>query len=183
MSKAVFQSEKAYLNVHHENLFHVGVVHTLYKPTDDGKGNLWIGSQEEWEYLQSLPAPNMVNRSYCFMEGDKHNQLTLTTDVEIEAMRVYAKTTDNAIVELDEDGNFPADPEGTPFISMEPHKVLYSGAFGGALNKTIRFNMGVERNKYITTDADEISAIRGYVRSHANCGISDPTYKDPFAEE
>ncbi len=44
------------------------------------------------------------------------------------------------------------------------------------------FNMGAEGNKYITTDPEEIAIIRGYIRSHANCGISDPTYKDPLAE-
>lgn len=185
MSKVVFQSEQAYYSIPHDELFHVGVVHATYKPTEDGKGRVFIGSQEEWEALQKLPDPDMVNRSYTFSEGADHNQLTVERDDVIEAMREFIRGTDNRIVELDADGNFPAEPEGTPFIADIPHKVLTPAMYCGrttAEGKTFRFNMGVERNKYITADAEEISIIRGYIKAHANTGITDPTYKDPFVE-
>lgn len=185
MSKVVFQAEKAFYMVSYEHLFRVGVVHTLYKPTEDGKGRVWIGSQEEWEALQKLPDPDMVGYSYIFNEGIHHNQLTLEREDSIKAMREYIKTTDNFIVELDAEGNFPAEPEGTPFIANTPHKVLTPAMYAGnskAEGKTFRFNMGVERNKYITADAEEISLIRGYIKAYTNAGIADPTYKDPLAE-
>lgn len=185
MSKVVFQAERAFHNVTHDHLFHVGVVHAPYRPTEDGKGRVFIGSQEEWEALQKLPDPEMVNGSYVFSGGADHNQLIVEREDVIEAMREYIKTTDNFIVELDEEGNFPAEPEGTPFIANTPHMVLAPEMYTGvttAEGKTFRFNMGVERNKYITTDAGEISIIRGYIKAHANTGITDPTYKDPLAE-
>lgn len=178
MSQVVFQAERAYYAVSYENLFHVGVVHTPYKPTEDGKSRVWIGSQEEWDALQKLPDPEMVNCSYTFSEGIDHNQLTVEREDVIKAMREYIKTTDNFVVELDADGNFPVEPEGTPFIASTPHRVLTLTE-----GKIFRFNMGVERNKYITADAEEISLIRGYVKAYANAGIKDPTYVDPLAEE
>ena len=186
MSKVVFQAEKSYLQVAHDELFHVGVVNTPYKPSEDGKSRVWIGSEAEWEALQKLPDPDMINCSYTFSEGADHNQLTVEREDVIEAMRAYAKTTDNCIAELDVDGNFPADPEGTPFIADTPHTVLTPAMYKGistAEGKTFRFNMGEERNKYITSDAEEISIIRGYIKSHFRAGITDPTYKDSFAEE
>lgn len=202
MSKVVFQSEKKYYAVPYEHLFKCGTdiiaLANRFRHNDDGytdeKGCFhfptttldkehFFGTEAEWERLQALPDWKNAGRTYIFCSGKECNELVLEDPVVIEAMRVYAKTTDNLIVELEEDGSFPADPEGTPFISREPHKVLYSGAFEGDLDKTIHFNMGEERNKYITADVEEIRAIRGYIRSHANCGISDPTYKDPFAEE
>lgn len=147
MSKAVFQSEREYFNVSHDHLFHVGYQPELYHYSETLGKVVCIATPEQMEERAKLPAPDMVNRSYCFMEGDDHNLLTLETDEEVEAMRAYAKTTDNAIVEMEEDG--------TPFISREPHTVLYSGVFEGDLDKTIHFNMGEERNKYITADAEE----------------------------
>lgn len=186
MSKALFQAEKKFHSVSHEQLFHVGVVHAPYKPTEDGKGRVFIGSQSQWDALQKLPDPEMVSCSYIFSEGADNNELTVEREDVIEAMREYIKTTDNFIVELDEEGNFPAEPEGTPFIAKTPHKVLTPVMYMDCTpveGKTFRFNMGVERNKYITTDAEEISILRGYIRSHVNCGITDPTYTDPFAEE
>jgi hypothetical protein len=184
MSKVVFEAEKAFTQVSHDSLFHVGIVHTLYKPTNDGKGRVWVGSHEEWEALQKLPDPEMVNSLYTFSEGENHNQLTVERDDVIEAMRAYIKGLDNSIVELDAEGNFPAEPEGTPFISRVSHEVLTPAILESATpdGKPFRFNMGVERNKYITADKEEIAIIRRYIRSHANCGIADPTYKDPFSE-
>ena len=99
MSKVVFQSEQAYYSIPHDELFHVGVVHATYKPTEDGKGRVFMGSQEEWEALQKLPDPDMVNRSYTFSEGADHNQLTVGRDDVIEAMREYIKGN-KSIVEL-----------------------------------------------------------------------------------
>ncbi len=190
MSKVVFRAERKYYAVPYEHLFKCGTdISALANLFHSDGGCIvrdkkhFFGTDDEWERLQALPDWKNAGRSYVFASGKGNNELVLKDPVVIEAMRVYAKTTDNTIVELEEDGSFPADPEGTPFISREPHKVLYSAKFEGDLDKTIRFNMGEERNKYITTDVDEIRAIRRYVRSHANCGISDPTYKDPFAEE
>lgn len=185
MSKVLFQSEKAFLQVSHDNLFHVGYQPELeYFSQTLGKA-VTVATPEQLEERAKLPAPHKVNRSYVFSEGEAHNQLTLETDEEITAMREYIKGTDNSIVELDAEGNFPADPEGTPYIADIPHKVLTPAMYCDrttAEGKTFRFNMGVERNKYITADVEEISTIRGYIRSHANTGITDPTYKDPLAE-
>lgn len=66
--KVLFRSKQSYLQVAHEELFHVGVVITSY----DVNGK-WLGSQAEWEALQKLPDPEMVNNSYCFCEGEEHN--------------------------------------------------------------------------------------------------------------
>ena len=93
--------------------------------------------------------------------------------------------TDNLIVELDENGEEQADPEGTPFIANEAGYVLRPAQYlhcSTAEGKTFRFNMGAERNKYITADKEEISTLRDYVWTNANCGISDPTYKPPVFE-
>ena len=57
--KVIFRSKQSYLQVAHEELFHVGVVITSY----DVNGK-WLGSQAEWEALQKLPDPEMVNNSY-----------------------------------------------------------------------------------------------------------------------
>lgn len=64
--KVLFRSKQSYLQVAHEELFHVGVVITSY----DVNGK-WLGSQAEWEALQKLPDPEMVNNSYCFCEGEE----------------------------------------------------------------------------------------------------------------
>lgn len=186
MSKVVFQAERAFHNVTHDHLFHVGYQPELEYFNETLGKVVTIATPEQLEERAKLPASHMVNRSYVFSEGEAHNQLTLETDEEITAMREYVKTTDNFIVELDEEGNFPAEPEGTPFIAKIPHKVLTPAMYRcttTAEGKTFRFNMGEERNKYITTDAEEISIIRGYIKAHANTGITDPTYKDPLAEE
>lgn len=205
MSKIIFRAEKKNYAVPYEHLFKCGTDITalanLFRHNDDGytdeKGCFhfptttldkehFFGIEAEWERLQALPDWKNAGRSYIFTSGKGCNELVLEDPVVIEAMRAYAKTTDNVIVELEEDGSFPADPEGTPFISREPHKTLTPSMYSGktsAGGKIFRFNMGEERNRYITTDSEEISIIRGYIRSHANCGISDPTYKDPFAEE
>lgn len=118
------------------------------------------------------------------MEGEEHNKLTLNTEEEITTMRTFASTSDGMIVELDIEGNEPAEPEGTPFVSKTAGLVLYPAVYRGytpAEGKPFRFTMGSDRNKYITSDPDEISVLRSYIRSYQNCGISDPTYVDPFA--
>lgn len=84
MSKVTFRSKQAFLQVSHETIFHVGVVSTPY----DGKGR-WIGSTAEWEKLQSLPDPDMVNKSYFFCEGSGNNELTLEREDAIKGMRAY----------------------------------------------------------------------------------------------
>lgn len=82
MGKVTFRSKQAFLQVSHETIFHVGVVSTPY----DGKGR-WIGSTEQWKKLQSLPDPEMVNKSYFFCEGSGNNELTLEREDAIEGMR------------------------------------------------------------------------------------------------
>lgn len=193
MSKVVFRAERGYYAVPYEHLFKCGTdilaLANLFR-SDGGRiifdKKHFFGSEEEWERLQALPDWKNAGRSYIFASGKGHNELVLEDPVVIEAMRAYAKTTNNIIVELDEDGTFPAAPEGTPFIARMSYKVLTPAMYMDrtpAEGKTFIFNMGEERNKYITTDADEIRTIRRYVRSHANCGISDPTYKAPFSED
>lgn len=93
-----FRSRQAFLQVSHEDIFHVGVVNTPY-----AEGGRWVGSDEEWEALQKLPDPDNVNGSYTFSEGEAHNELTLTREDAIAGMRAYIqKRNDNLIVELEE---------------------------------------------------------------------------------
>lgn len=198
MSKVVFQSEQAFLHVSHERLFHCGVITPPHRAEQGMKiscskneagvfGAHIEDDGVDYEKLKEMgiPACKRLYTGYVFAEGEAHNQLTLETEEEITAMREHIKDTDNSIVELDAEGNFPAEPEGTPFIANTPHKVLTPAMYCDsttAEGKTFRFNMGIERNKYITADAEEIATIRGYIKSHSNTGISDPTYKDPLAE-
>lgn len=99
--KVIFRSKQPYLQVAHEEIFHVGAVVTSYNV--DGE---WLGSQAEWETLQKLPDPERVNRSYCFCEGEKHNRLTLEREDAIEGMRAYiAQRDDYLIVELNAEVN------------------------------------------------------------------------------
>lgn len=194
-----FKSKQAQLAVAHDTIFHIGVVIPPRKVDQVLKigvsgdianlGARVVNDPVDYEVLEraGIPDPHMVNASYIFNEGVNHNQLTLTREDAIEGMRAYIQRRgDNLIVELDEDGNEPAEPEGTPFVAKRDGFVLYPAMYKGrttADGKTFYFNMGAEDNKYITTDPEEIAIIRGYIRSHANCGISDPTYKDPLAEE
>ena len=179
-----FRSRQAQLMVSHDEIFHVGVVHTLYKPKEGG-GIEWCGSSEEWDTLQKLPDPDMVNRSYWFREGENRNELTLEREDAIEGMRAYTKRCGGMVVELDENGEKPALPEGTMFVSKiagyQLHPAVYKGCTT-AEGKTFNFNMGSGRNEYITADPEEISLIRSYVRNTQNCTISDPSYVPPVIE-
>ena len=102
-------------------------------------------------------------------------------------LRAYIQQSgDNLIVELDENGNEPSEPEGTPFVAKKAGYVLTPAMYmhnTSAEGKTFRFVMGAERNKYITADPDEIRILRAYVKEGGNCAISDPTYKAPFSGE
>lgn len=172
-----FKSRQPYYEVPHEILFHVGVRENPPPST--------VGYVQEMSRRATMPASHMINKAYRFLEGENHDRLTLSTDVEIEAMRAFAGTTDNLIVELDADENEPAEPEGTPFIANKAGYILYHSLYKEqtpAEGKVFRFNMGSDRNKYITTDVNEIAVIRGYIKTHANCGIKDPTYVPPFEE-
>jgi hypothetical protein len=177
-----FRSKQAGLSVAHETLFHVGVQHDMFNNAGE-----WIGSPEEWEKRQKLPDPDMVGKSYQFFQGEDHNELTLTREDAIEGMRAYIQQSgDNLIVELDENGNEPSEPEGTPFVAKKAGYVLTPAMYmhnTSAEGKTFRFVMGAERNKYITADPDEIRILRAYVKEGGNCAISDPTYKAPFSGE
>ena len=167
MSKVTFRSKQAFLQVPHELIFHVGVVHAPY----DEKGK-WIGSTEEWEKLQSLPDPDMVNNSYTFLEGVGNNELTLEREDAIEGMRAYiASRNDYLIVELDEEGNEPADPEGTVFECKTTLYQLYPAIYKGvstAEGKTFSFNRGEKQNRYITNDAEEIKILRDYIKTRVD---------------
>lgn len=82
-----------------------------------------------------------------------------------------------AFLQVSHDNLFIANEAG---YVLRPAQYLHCSTAEG---KTFRFNMGAERNKYITADKEEISILRNYVLTNANCGISDPTYKPPVFEE
>lgn len=166
MSKVVFKSKQKFLQVAHEELFHVGVVITRYR---DGK---WIGSQDEWEALQKLPDPDMVGGSYCFCSGEDHNELILEREDAITGMRAYiSKRGDDLIVELNADGTAPEEPEGVIFECNTPFTQLYPAEYKGytpAEGKTFSFVWGEKQNRYITSDPDEIKLLRAYIANRAD---------------
>jgi len=189
--KVTFRSKQRGLSVAYEQLFKCGTDITAlggkFGSNNDDRAH-FRGTEEQWELLQAQPDYKKVGSSYVFIEGKRSNELVLEDPVVIKAMRAYIKSRgDNLIVELDEDGNDPTEPEGTPFVAKEADFVLYPAMYKGMTTasggKTFRFNMGADGNKYITSDPEEIATLRRYIHSHANCSIADPTYKAPFAEE
>lgn len=170
--KVIFRSKHPYLQVTHEELFHVGVVVTSY-----GVDGEWLGSQAEWETLQKLPDPERVNRSYCFCEGEEHNQLTLEREDAIEGMRAYiAQRDDYLIVELNAQGNVPADPEGVVFECRTPLTKLYPAMYKGctpAEGKTFVFNRGENQNRYITSDSEEIKILREFINQRVDAEFTE----------
>lgn len=174
--KVIFRSKQPYLQVTHEELFHVGVVITSYGV--DGK---WLGSQAEWEALQKLPDPEMVNNSYCFGEGEKHNQLTLEREDAIEGMRAYiASRGDYLIVELNAEGNIlPADPEeSVVFECRTPLTKLYPAIYKGttsAVGRTFVFNRGENQNRYITSSSEEIKILREFINQRVDAEFAEIT--------
>ena len=172
--KAIFRSKQSYLQVAHEELFHVGAVITSYDV--DGK---WLGSQAEWEALQKLPDPEMVNRSYCFCEGEKHNQLTLEREDAIEGMRAYiAQRVDYLIVELDNKGHVKYDePEGVIFECETPLTKLYPSVYRGysSVGKVFVFNMGEDQNRYITSNLEEIKILREFINQRIDTKFTEVT--------
>lgn len=165
--KVVFQSKQAYLQIAHENIFHVGEVITPY--SFDGR---WLGSQEEYEALQKIPDPEMVNKLYCFREGEKHNQLTLEREDAIEGMRAYiAQRGDYIIVELDNEGRVKYDePEGAIFECETPLTNLYPSVYRGysSVGKIFVFNMGENQNRYITSNLEEIKILREFIKGRTD---------------
>lgn len=107
MSKVVFQADRKYYAVPYEHLFKCGTdilaLANLFH-FDGGCVVLdkkhFFGSEEEWERLQALPDWKNAGRSYIFASGKGCNELVLEDPVVIKAMRAYAKTTDNVIVEI-----------------------------------------------------------------------------------
>lgn len=170
--KVIFRSKQSYLQVAHEELFHVGVVVTSY----DVNGK-WLGSQAEWEALQKLPDPEMVNNSYCFCEGEKHNQLTLEREDAIEGMRAYiAQRGDYLIVELNAEGNVPADPEGAVFECRTPLTKLYPAIYKGTTSaggRTFVFNRGENQNRYITSSSEEIKILREFINQRVDAEFTE----------
>ena len=147
MSNVVFKSEQACLSVSSEHLFHHGVV------TGDETQNY---------------------RNYEFNEGEERNLLTLTKDEDIEAMRAYAATTNNRIVEL-VNGEDPVEHvEGIVFEASTPHFRLTPAEYKHvtpAEGKTFAFDVGAKRNQYITEDEEEIATLRSYISQNMNTGI------------
>ena len=76
----VFKSKQKYLEVAHDNLFHVGVQKELYQYSETQGKEICIATEEELTERAKLPAPDMVNRNYRFMEGGDHNLLTLSRE-------------------------------------------------------------------------------------------------------
>lgn len=97
MSKVVFESKQSNLSVAHESLFHCGVI--MCPPYKAGVSPLELDIEALRE--MGIKAPEMYNRTYMFMEGENHNQLTLETEEEIEAMREFIKANPD-IVEIGE---------------------------------------------------------------------------------
>lgn len=182
-----FRSRKPYLQLSYGNMFPDSFV----KQSDRQKEiEVYLSMKEEmrkeFRDPREVPYSKTGREDFMFDEGADHNELTLTDEEDIAVMRSYSQRSDNMVVELDEDGNEPADPEGTPFIAKHSGYELTPAMYKHcttAEGKTFRFIMGAERNKYITSDPAEIQLLRGYIKSNMNCGISDPTYRDPFSEE
>ncbi|MBS5284633.1 MAG: hypothetical protein KHY46_12365 [Clostridiales bacterium] len=102
MSKVTFRSKQAYLQISHETLFHVGDDAVRFANLFDGKMR-WIGTQEQYEKLQSLPDPDHAGGSYIFLGGADHNELTVEREDVIQAMRAYIEARhDDLIVEVQE---------------------------------------------------------------------------------
>lgn len=100
-----FRSKQPYLQVAHEELFHIGEV---IKPCDYS-GN-WYSEEAKLEF-EKLPDPDRVNGSYLFCEGEKHNEITLEREDAIAGMREYIKKRgDWLIVELSPDGKALEEP-------------------------------------------------------------------------
>lgn len=179
-----FRSRQAQLTVSHDEIFHVGVQPNLYVFCES-EGVVLSCTPEQFEERNKLPDPDMVNRAYWFSEGENRNELTLEREDAIEGMRAYTKRCGGMVVELDENGEEPALPDGTVFVSKiagyQLHPAIYKGRTT-AEGKTFNFNMGAGRNEYITADPEEISLIRSYVLSEQNCTISDPSYVRPVIE-
>ena len=185
---ATFRSKQSYLQVAHDDLFHIG-----YQPygngyttnQDTGEYKQYV-TNEEMERIKKLPDWKNIGRGYLFEKGVDHNEFFTESAEVIEAMRVYiASRKDTLIVEMDENGEEPVLPEGTVFRSKIAGYQLYPAIYIGrtpADGKTFNFNMGAGRNEYITAVPEEISLIRSYVLSEQNCIISDPSYVPPVIE-
>lgn len=168
MSKVTFRSKKAFLQISYMDVFKVGFIEVPVvagKPIIDGKPNIDYAKCKEL----GIKDPDMIGGSYTFMEGEKNNELTLEDEDVITAMREYvASRNDYLIVELDAEGNEPAEPEGVIFESKTPCFQLYPSYYkhiSTAEGKTFNFNMGEKQNRYITSDAGEIKTLRDYASS------------------
>lgn len=178
-----FKSEQRYLQVSHEHLFHCGAIEVPKKPQkmahyESGIEYEVVVADVEACKEMGIPAPEHLG-GYHFVEGEDHNLLTLDTDEEIEAMRAYAATTDNAVVELDEDGIDLLEKEendlennAVVFISRDfPHYRLTPAIYKkrtDAEGKTFVFNRGIKRDLYIPQDTDELQILRNYAKECDN---------------
>lgn len=177
MSKVTFRSKQPYFQLSYMDVFRVGFITVPVvggKPyKDNGKPNIDYAKCEEL----GIKDPNKIGGSYTFMEGEKNNELTLEDEDVITAMREYvASRNDYLIVELDAEGNEPAEPEGVIFESKTPCYQLYPSSYkhiSTAEGKTFNFNMGEKQNRYITSDAEEIKTLRDYASSIAFRDINE----------
>lgn len=164
-----FRSKQPYLQVAHEELFHIGEV---IKPCDYS-GN-WYSEEAKLEF-EKLPDPDRVNSSYLFCEGEKHNEITLEREDAIAGMREYIKKRgDWLIVELSPDGKALEEPGGTIFECKTPWYNLTPAIYTGktpADGKTFVFNQGEEQNCYVTSNLEEIKLLRGYIKTLADKSI------------
>lgn len=135
---------------------------------NNGKPNIDYSKCKEL----GIKDPDSVGAGYTFSEGEKHNELTLEDVDVIESMRTYiASRGDYIIVELDEEGNDPTDPEGavfecrTPLIQLTPAEYKNITSEEG---KIFYFNRGTQQNRYITADEDEIKTLRDYIASRVD---------------
>lgn len=160
MDKVVFKSNKRYLQVAHENLFHCGCISIPTKP-----GTI----EPDYDKARELgiPVPEKLNSGYCFAEGEEHNLLTLETEEEIKAMREYLKGN-KYIVELDGNMNEPEDPKGAVvYVIVRGSKdyTTHSTALAGRTdikpNRVYNFVGG----KYVTADEAEIKKLDAYIKS------------------
>lgn len=93
--KAIFKCKQAGLSLTHEHLFQGGVAYAYRMPRKPGT----FEPDYEEAKKQGIKAPEMFGKSYCFIEGEQRNRLTLSTEEEIQAMREYINSRGDEFIE------------------------------------------------------------------------------------
>ena len=173
MSKVTFRSKQPYFQLSYMDVFNVGFITVPVvggKPYKDNIGNPNIVYAKCQEL--GIQDTDSVGSVYLLREGADHNEITLENEDVIEGIRAYiASRNDYLIVELDEEGNEPADPEGVIFECRTPSYQLYPAIYRNrttAEGKTFFFNRGEKQNRYITNDAEEIKILRDYIKTRVD---------------